>query len=84
MKQEQKKEVKEQKKSGKVENYSVYPIRIAVFSGENGTNVKIEKTYKKDGQYETTTNFNLADLGIISLLINQVVADQTAKKENEF
>lgn len=83
----QKKEVakKEEQAKGTVTNYSIYPIRVAVFNSEKGVNVKIERQYKdKDGQYQSTTNMNLSDLPVVVELLKAVIKDSINSVEKAF
>lgn len=76
---------KEEQAKGTVTNYSIYPIRVAVFNSEKGINVKIERQYKdKDGQYQSTTNMNLSDLPVVVELLKAVIKDSINSVEKSF
>lgn len=83
----QKKEVakKEEQAKGTVTNYSIYPIRVAVFNSEKGVNVKVERQYKdKDGQYQSATNLNLSDLPVVVELLKAVIKDSINSIEKSY
>ena len=79
------KKKKDEQTKGTVTNYSIYPIRCAVFNSEKGINVKIERQYKdKEGQYQSTSNFNLSDLPVLVELLKAVIKDAINSVEKSF